>query len=91
MNEVAALYPAIKAFPKVGDSLAIAHVIKRTPDGAPVGFMRADRADAEVITCVYADGTVRTGQSDVWEVKLAGGTKNERGCKWVTVNPDHGK
>jgi hypothetical protein len=84
------LFPVGKAFPRVGESIAIAHVIKRSADGTPLGLMRADRPESDVITCVYEDGTVRTGKSDVWEVKVAGGAKHERGCKWVTTNPNRG-
>jgi len=81
-----------KAFPAVGDTVAILHTVKRTSAGEVLGVMRADSTAVVTITAVYLDGAVRTGLSDVWEVRKAGDeSKATRGAKWATVNPMHGE
>lgn len=74
----------IKKLPKVGDTLAIAHEVKRGKAGEVLG-MRKINGNASIvpITAVYLDGSVRTGKSDVWNV-VPGGSKVSRGANWVT-------
>jgi hypothetical protein len=73
-----------KPFPKVGDTLTIKHQVKRTNGGEVLGMHRADgKGYATKITAVFMDGSVRTGNSDTWEVKP--GTQGH----WETVNPSH--
>lgn len=92
MNEVVSVsgvvgqveWRAPKPFPKVGDVLTIKHQVKRTSTGDTLGLQRADgKGYQATITAVYMDGTVRTGHSDVWNVKP--GTQGH----WETVNPMH--
>lgn len=90
MNAVAENFTPVRQSPKVGDSVAIKHQVKRSGNGDVVGLQRVDGKPYSVeITAVYLDGTVRTGTSDVWEVKLAEQTGSR--AKWETVNPFHGK
>lgn len=72
-----------KPFPRVGDTLAIRHQVKRTSAGDVLGIQRADgRPTNAKITAVYLDGSVRCGHSEVWEVRP--GTVGH----WETINPD---
>lgn len=72
-----------KPFPRVGDTLAIRHQVKRTSAGDVLGIQRADgRPTSARITAVYLDGSVRTGHSEVWNVRP--GTVGH----WETINPD---
>lgn len=76
--------PKSKSFPKVGDTLTIKHQVKRTNAGDALGLQRADgKGSTAKITAVFMDGQVRTGHSDVWEVKP--GTQGH----WETINPMH--
>lgn len=81
--------PKLKVSPQVGQSVAIAHQVKRDKAMQPVGLNKLDRPHLTHITAVYIDGSVRTGTSDSWEVKLAGDIPSARGAMWVTINPDH--
>lgn len=76
----AIIVPA-KPFPHVGQTCVIRHQVKRNSAGEVVGLNRADRDTRVVITAVYIDGKVRTGTSDVWDVKPS--TNNT----WETINP----
>lgn len=80
-----------RKYPAVGETVAILHTVKRTSTGDVVGLHRADHVSVETITEVYLDGTVRTGISDVWDIKFASGeSKATKGAKWATINPLHG-
>lgn len=70
-----------KPFPHRGQTCVLRHQVKRNSAGDVVGLNRADRDTRAVITAVYLDGKVRTGTSDVWDVKPS--TNNT----WETVNP----
>lgn len=73
-----------KPFPRVGDVLTIKHQVKRTSTGDVLGVQRADgKGTSARITAVYLDGTVRVGNSEVWDVKP--GTQGH----WETFNPMH--
>lgn len=75
---------ARKPFPKVGETCYIRHQVKRTSTGDVLGVQRADGKPVAVrITAVYLDGTVRTGNSDTWDVKPS------TNRTWETVNPLH--
>jgi hypothetical protein len=80
---------AVKRFPKIGDTVAIKHEVKRSQDGMTVlGLRRMDTGRVEEITAVYLDGQVRTGVSDVWDIQPAAGFKADKGAIWATANPD---
>jgi len=82
--ELVATSKSAKPFPHKGDTVTIKHQVKRTPAGDVLGLQRADgKGYQATITAVYMDGTVRTGHSDIWEVKP--GTTGH----WETVNPMH--
>lgn len=73
-----------KPFPHMGDTLTIKHQVKRSANGDVLGLQRADgKGYQATITAVFMDGTVRTGHSDIWNVKP--GTQGH----WETVNPMH--
>lgn len=73
-----------KPFPKVGDILTIKHQVKRSKSGEVLGLHRADGKGVQAkITAVFMDGSVRTGNSDQWEVRP--GTVGH----WETINPSH--
>ena len=87
LNIIEELAVPVKPFPKVGDRLVILHTVKRNDGGIVVGMQRADgKPVAAEITAVYLDGSVRTGNSDHWEVKPSHG--HGRNARWETVNPD---
>ena len=76
----------IKPTPRIGQTCWIKHQVKRSQGGEVLGLQRADgKPVAASITAVYMDGTVRTGNSDIWEVQPS--TLGN----WETVNPFHGK
>lgn len=87
-ESVSPLTPAsrIKPTPQIGQTCWIKHQVKRANNGEVLGLQRADgKPVAARITAVFLDGTVRTGNSDIWEVQPS--TLGN----WETVNPFHGK
>lgn len=74
----------IKAFPKVGDTVAIQHEVSRGKDGEVKGLRRC-RPSVTHIRRVYLEGTIGTGIGDTWEVVPSNGKPETRGAKWMTV------